>query len=314
MGARVPRLAPMMESTVDGRRKSILITGCSSGIGLDAALTLRRRGWRVFAACRAKRDSDALAKDHGLETLVIDYTKPNTIASGMAHVLRETDGKLDALFNNGAYGMGGATEDVPVAALREIFECNFFGWHDLTVRAVEAFRANGGRGRIVQCSSILGNVVFPMRMAYSATKFALEAHCDSLRLELADTDIRVVSLAVGPIRTRIREKSRPHFEKHVRPKVQTSAWRTFYEQKFIPRLYGPYRKDAGELEPEAVTRALLTALNARRPRPRYAVTWPSKLFMFLARVLPCWALDYVKLMGIGMWPPGKTFHPKEKVP
>ena len=198
MGARVPRLAPMMESTVDGRRKSILITGCSSGIGLDAALTLRRRGWRVFAACRAKRDCDSLAKDHGLETLVIDYTKPNTIASGMAHVLRETDGKLDALFNNGAYGMGGATEDVPVAALREIFECNYFGWHDLTCRVVRVFRNQGGHGRIVQCSSILGNVVFPMRMAYSATKFALEAHCDSLRLELADTDIKVVSLNVGP--------------------------------------------------------------------------------------------------------------------
>ena len=184
--SRLLRAAQTPRRAVDGMapneraaRKTILITGCSSGIGLDAALTLDKLGWRVFAACRQEKDVLRLRSEHGLETCLIDYTKPETIESGLAHVLRETGGTLDALFNNGAYGMGCAAEDVPVQALREIFECNFFGWHDLTCRVVKVFRNQGGHGRIVQCSSILGNVVFPMRMAYSATKFALEAHCDS---------------------------------------------------------------------------------------------------------------------------------------
>ena len=167
------------------RRKSILITGCSSGIGLDAAKTLHAEGWRVFAACRQQKDCDAMRTTHGLETCLIDYSKPETIASGLAHVLKETGGTLDALFNNGAYGMGCAAEDVPVEALRAIFETNFFGWHDLTCRAIKVMRDQGGCGRIVQCSSILGNVVFPMRMAYSCTKFALEAWgsgCDLIPL------------------------------------------------------------------------------------------------------------------------------------
>jgi short-subunit dehydrogenase len=94
----------------------------------------------------------------------------------------------------------------------------------------------------------------------------LEAHCDALRLELADTDIKVVSLNVGPIRTQIRENSVPHFDKHIKPLVEKSVFKSYYEKKFMPRLYGPYKKDAGELEPEAVTKALLVALTARRPR------------------------------------------------
>ena len=294
------------------RTKSILITGCSSGIGLDAAIELHSLGWRVFAACRQAADCERMTSEFGLETCLIDYQKPETIASGYEAVLQKTGGTLDALFNNGAYGVGGAAEDPPVAALREIFECNFFGWHDLTCRAVKTMRAQGNRGRIVQCSSILGNVVFPFRMAYSATKFALEAHCDSLRLELMDTDIAVVSLNVGPIRTRIRENSRAHFDKHVKPNIERSAFKTYYEQKFVPRLYGPYKRDAFELEPDAVTKTLLVALNARRPKPRYAVTFPSKLFMFLARVTPCWLLDAIKIRAIGMHPVRVKLHPPER--
>ena len=155
------------------RTKSILITGCSSGIGLDAAIELHALGWRVFAACRKAADCERMSSEFGLETCLIDYQKPQTIASGYEAVLQKTGGTLDALFNNGAYGVGGAAEDTPTQALREIFECNFFGWHDLTCRAIKTMRAQGNHGRIVQCSSILGNVIFPFRMAYSATKFAL---------------------------------------------------------------------------------------------------------------------------------------------
>ena len=292
--------------------KTILITGCSSGIGLDAAIELQSCGWRVFAACRQSKDVDRMKTEYGLESVLIDYTKPETIEQGYAEVLKLTGGTLDALFNNGAYGVGGAAEDTPVQALREIFECNFFGWHDLSCRAIKTMRNQGNYGRIIQCSSILGNVVFPFRMAYSCTKFALEAHCDSLRLELGDTNIKVASLNVGPIRTKIRENSVVHFDKHMLPGVPKSAFKTYYEQKFIPRLYGPYKKDAFELECEAVTKVLKLALTTRNPKPRYPVTVPSKLFMFLNRVLPCWLLDAVKIRAIGMHPVGVKLHPKEK--
>ena len=127
-----------------------------------------------------------------------------------------------------------------------------------------------------------------------------------------DTEIKVVSLNVGPIRTRIRENSRAHFDAHIKPTVAGSAFKTYYEQKFMPRLYGPYKRDAFELEPDAVTKTLLVALNARRPKPRYAVTFPSKLFMFLARVTPCWLLDAIKIRAIGMHPVGVKLHPPER--
>ena len=293
------------------RARTILITGCSSGIGLDAARTLHASGeWRVFACCRKEEDVDAMRARHGIESFLIDYSKPETIERGFEDVMRETGGTLDALFNNGAHGSGGAAEDIPTDALRAIFEVNFFGWHDLTRRAVKAMRAQGGRGRIVQCSSILGNVVMPMRMAYSATKFALEAHCDALRLELShDTDIKIISLNVGPIRTKIRENSRAHFERWIAPLVEVSAFRSFYEKKFVPRLYGPYKKDMGELEPSAVTAKLTLALDARRPAPRYSVTWPTHAFMFLKRILPGWAFDQVTLRAMGLWPAAKKLHP-----
>jgi NAD(P)-dependent dehydrogenase (short-subunit alcohol dehydrogenase family) len=243
-----------------GTQRTILITGCSSGIGLDAAQTLKKDGWRVFASCRKEEDCRRL-KSEGFESPLIDYSKSETIESGLKEVLDATGGTLDALFNNGAYGVGGAAEDVPTGLLREIFECNFFGWVDLTNRCIKIFRNQGNVGRVVQCSSILGNVVFPMRMAYSSTKFALEAYCDALRLELKDQPgIKIVSLNVGPIRTMIREKSVPHFDKWMKPLVPSSAFRSFYEKKFMPRLYGPYKKDPFELEPEAVTRKLKLAL------------------------------------------------------
>ena len=294
-----------------GTQRTILITGCSSGIGLDAAQTLKKDGWRVFASCRKEEDCRRL-KSEGFESPLIDYSKGETIESGLKEVLDATGGTLDALFNNGAYGVGGAAEDVPTGLLREIFECNFFGWVDLTNRCVKIFRNQGNVGRVVQCSSILGNVVFPMRMAYSSTKFALEAYCDALRLELKDQPgIKIVSLNVGPIRTMIREKSVPHFDKWMKPLVPSSAFRSFYEKKFMPRLYGPYKKDPFELEPEAVTRKLKLALTCTRPRPRYAVTVPTHAFMFLKRVLPGYVLDWICLYGIGLWRPGKGFglHP-----
>ena len=148
--------------------RTILVTGCSSGIGYDCAIGLRAAGWRVFASCRSAEDCARL-KSEGFDSPLIDYERPETIETGLAEVLAATGGTLDALFNNGAYAVPGAVEDLPTEALRAIFEANFFGWHTLTRAVIPVMRAQG-HGRIVQNSSVLGFVTMPWRGAYNATK------------------------------------------------------------------------------------------------------------------------------------------------
>src|SRR5690606_3551161 len=150
---------------------TIIVTGCSSGIGAYCARALQREGWRVFATVRKEKDRAALVAE-GFETFLMDYTRPETIAALVDDVLERTGGTLDALFNNGAYGQAGAVEDLPVDVLRLQFETNVFGWHDLTRRLIPVMRRQG-HGRIVQCSSILGLVPYRWRGAYNASKFAL---------------------------------------------------------------------------------------------------------------------------------------------
>ena len=193
--------------------KSILITGCSSGIGYCAAHGLKAAGWRVFASCRAKEDCDRLTAE-GLESPLIDYARPETIHTGLNEVLDATGGTLFALFNNGAHATPGAVEDLPTDALREIFEANFFGWHELT-RAVIPVMRQQGYGRIIQNSSVLGFVTMPWRGAYNATKFAIEGLTDTLRIEMRDTNVHVILIEPGPVTSKIRENSIPHFERWI---------------------------------------------------------------------------------------------------
>ncbi|MEM1351341.1 MAG: SDR family NAD(P)-dependent oxidoreductase [Pseudomonadota bacterium] len=271
-------------------QKSILITGCSSGIGLCAAHGLRDAGWRVFASCRKQQDCDRLAAD-GFDSPLIDYTRTDTIQSGLKETLTATGGTLDALFNNGAHGTPGAVEDLPTDALRAIFEANFFGWHELTRAVIPAMRAQG-HGRIVQNSSILGFITIPWRGAYNATKFALEGLTDTLRIEMHGTDIHVVLIEPGPVTSMIREKSIPHFEKWIDWKA--SPRRTQYEEKLNKRLYQQSSEpDPFELPPEAVLKKLRRALDSPNPQPRYYVTTPTYLMGALKRVLPSRALDRV---------------------
>ena len=191
----------------------ILITGCSSGIGLDAARTLRDRGWRVFASCRREADCARLRAD-GFEAPRIDYTDEASIAEGVAQVGDATGGRIDALFNNGAHGCPGLIEDLPRGALREIFEANVFGWHDLTRQVIPLMRARGA-GRIVQNSSVLGLVALGWRGAYVSTKFAIEGLTDTLRVEMRGTGIHVSLIEPGPVTSRIRENSRAPFERWI---------------------------------------------------------------------------------------------------
>ena len=271
-------------------QKSILITGCSSGIGHDAALGLQQAGWRVFATCRAETDCERL-RGEGLESFRLDYTDEASMAAALAEALARTGGTPDALFNNGAYGIPGAVEDLPTQALREIFETNLFGYHELTRRVVPVMRAQG-HGRIVNCSSVLGFVGMRWRGAYVATKYALEGLTDVLRLEMADTQVKVILIEPGPITSLIRENSIAHFERWIDWRASPHADR--YRASLLRRLYREKAKpDAFELPASAVTAKLQTALESPRPRPRYFVTVPTHVMGIARRLMPSRALDWL---------------------
>ncbi|MGP6087570.1 SDR family NAD(P)-dependent oxidoreductase [Antarctobacter jejuensis] len=274
-------------------QRSILITGCSSGIGHDAALGLKARGWRVFASCRQEADCVRM-RAAGFESPRLDYSDPETIETALAEVLQATGGTLDALFNNGAYAMPGALEDLPTEALREIFEANVFGWHDLTRAVIPVMRAQG-HGRIVNHGSVLGLVVAPWRAAYNATKFAVEGMTDTLRIEMRDTPIHVVTLNTGPISTKIRVNSIPHFERWIDWK--NSARAAQYESNLLKRLYEERGPDMFELPPSAVTAKLIRALESPRPKPRYYVTRATWLMGIVRRVLTTRGMDWLTAKG-----------------
>lgn len=271
--------------------RSILITGCSSGIGHAAAQTLRARGWRVFAACRRQEDCDRLRRE-GFDAPRLDYQDDDSIRTALAEVLEATGGTLDAVFNNGAYAIPGAVEDLPTDALRDIFETNVFGWHSLTRAVLPVMRAQG-HGRIVQCSSVLGLITMPWRGAYSASKFALEGLTDTLRMEMSDTDIDVILIEPGPITSAFRANSILQFERWIDWKNAPRAAQ--YETQLRPRLYNSVKKTTFELGPEAVVNKLIHAIEAPRPRPRYYVTVPTYFSGFMRRLLPTRLLD--KVMG-----------------
>ena len=269
-------------------QKSVLITGCSSGLGYDAALGLRARGWRVFASCRQQHDCDRLRAE-GFESPLIDYADPDTIYNGLADVLEATGGTLDALYNNGAFAVPGAVEDLPRGALRSIYETNVFGVHDLTQAVIPVMRKQG-HGRIINCSSVLGIVGMRWRGAYVSTKFALEGLTDVLRVEMADTPIKIILLEPGPITSKIRENSIPHFEQWI--DHENSARRAQYAQ-LRDRLYTDTGPDQFELPASATTKKIIHALESKRPKPRYYVTFPTYLMGTLRRILPTRALDWV---------------------
>ena len=218
---------------MSSQQRSILITGCSSGIGLDSALALHKRGWQVLATCRKQADCKRLTDEYGLTSFVLDYEAPETIKSAVAKTMELTGGRLDALFNNGAYGITAASEDVPVAAMRAIFEANFFGWHDLTTQILPYMRAQG-HGRILQNSSILGFAAMRYRGAYNATKFAIEGLTDTMRMELRGSGVQMILIEPGPIRTKIRENANQNFKKWIT--VKGAAHEEFYHKILIPRL------------------------------------------------------------------------------
>ena len=268
--------------------RSILITGCSSGIGLCVAKGLKTRGYRVFATARKETDVQQLRAD-GFESLCLDLADSDSITAAVDEILARTDGTLDALFNNGAYGQPGAVEDLSRDVLRAQFETNLFGWHELTSQVLPVMRRQG-HGRIIQNSSVLGFVALRYRGAYNASKYALEGLSDTLRLELMGTDIHVSLLEPGPVSSRFRENAFIAYRENIDP--DSSVHRDKY-LAMETRL-----KTAGPavpftLPPEAVLKKVIHALESPRPKARYYVTFPTYLFGFLKRVLSDRLLDRI---------------------
>jgi NAD(P)-dependent dehydrogenase (short-subunit alcohol dehydrogenase family) len=265
--------------------KSVLITGCSTGIGRCLALGLHTRGYRVFASVKQEKDVAAL-RAAGLESLVLDLRSPDSIRAAVDEVLAMTSGQLYALINNGAFGQPGAVEDLTREALRLQFETNLFGTQELTNLVLPVMRARN-EGRIVQVSSILGIISFAYRGAYSASKYALEALSDTMRLELRGTNIHVSLIEPGPITSRFRANAFEAFKKNINK--AHSAHREYYEQ--VEKRLGGEKPLPFTLPPEAVLEKVIHALESNRPRIRYPVTFPTYLFAWLKRVLSARTLD-----------------------
>ena len=259
--------------------KVILITGCSSGIGLHCAVQLKKDGWNVFATARKEDDIEHL-KSLGVNALFLDYTDTKSIHAAFNATLTKSGGRLDALFNNGAYAQAGAVEDLPTDVLRAQFEANFFGYHELTNLALPVMRAQGF-GRIVHCSSILGFIPYAWRGAYNASKYALEGLASTMRLELRGSDIHICLVEPGPIRTKFSENALPHFVENI--DLQNSVHHEVYESQ-LERLATGGGVNRFRLGPEAVYKKLHHALNADKPKAHYYVTFPTH-FMGVARRL-----------------------------
>ena len=271
-----------------GNNKALLITGCSSGIGLCAAQGLKLRGYRVFATAR-KAEDVARLRDDGLEAFRLDLADSVSLRQAVEQVLDATGGALYGLFNNGAYGQPGAVEDLSREALREQFETNLFGTHELTNLVIPVMRGQG-EGRIIQNSSVLGFVAMPFRGAYNASKFALEGLTDTLRLELRGSGVYVSLIEPGPIVSRFRDNALAMYRNNIEP--ETSFHRLTYdamEKRLVKQ--GPAQPFT--LGPEAVLQRVFHALEAKRPRARYYVTFPTYLFGALKRLLPDRALDAI---------------------
>jgi len=268
--------------------RSILVTGASSGIGHHCAHALRARGWRGFATARRPADVARLGEE-GLEAVPLDLACEASIEAAVQEVLEATGGRLDALFNNGAYGQPGAVEDLSRDVLRAQLEVNVLGTQSLTNRVIPVMRAQGG-GRIVHNSSVLGLVSLPFRGAYNASKHALEALADAQRLELRGSGIHVCLIEPGPIESRFRENALAAFRRYI--DMGRSPYRDHY-RGVLARLEKAGPGGPGTLGPEAVARKLVHALESPRPRPRYYVTWPTWLLAGLKRTLPSRALDAV---------------------
>ena len=266
--------------------RTVLITGCSSGIGLCLAHGLRSSGYHVFATARKEEDVTKLKK-LGFEAFMLDLASSKSIKAAIYELYKKTDG-LYALINNGAYGQAGALEDISREALEKQFQANVFGWHELTNLVLPSMKARN-IGRVIYISSVLGFVAMPFRGPYIASKFAIEGLVDTLRLELKHTKIKLSLVQPGPIESKFRQNAFLAFKENVDP--SNSDYQREYKT-MIERLNSD-KNAKFTLAPESVLRCVLHALESKVPKNHYRVTFPTKLFALLCRILPSSWMDNI---------------------
>jgi NAD(P)-dependent dehydrogenase (short-subunit alcohol dehydrogenase family) len=266
--------------------KTILITGCSSGIGYVTAVELRKRGHNVITSARKPEDVARLSQE-GFTAVQLDLADSDSIRQAVRQIVALTDGRIDALFNNGAFGQPGAVEDLSRDVLRFQFETNFFGTHELTNLLIPIMRQQG-HGRIIYNSSVLGFVAMTYRGAYNASKFALEGLADTLRLELHGSNIHVSLIEPGPIVSNFRKNALELYKKNIDSahSVHKEIYKNMEERLQKEGPAAPFTLPA-----EAVAEKVIHALEAKRPKLRYYVTFPTYLFGFLKRILPMSWMD-----------------------
>lgn len=266
--------------------KNILITGCSSGIGYDTAHYLHSKGYKVYASARDAEDVKRL-QDEGLDAYILDVTSKDDIAR-VLNIILEKDGEFYAVFNNAGFGQPGAVEDITTDALKEQFETNFFGLHELTYQALKIMRKQG-YGRIIQHSSVLGIISLRFRGAYNASKYAIEGLCDTLRLELMETDIYVSTINTGPVRSDFRKNATKMFKKNV---VLEGS---IFEKEYKEQLLSVKEKDDAIFTKGSavVIKNILHALESKKPQARYYNTFATHLLGGFKRVLSTGLLDKI---------------------
>ncbi len=269
--------------------RTILITGCSSGIGYDSAHYLHHNGYKVFATARNEDDVNRL-KEEGLDAYLLDVTKPETIKNTLNIILKQSDGKLYAVFNNAGYGQPGALEDVSTEVLREQFETNVFGLHEITRRVIPIMRAQG-YGRIIQHSSVLGIISLRFRGAYNASKYAVEGLCDTLRLELDDTKIFVSTLNTGPVRSKFRDNAIKKYIEHI--DGENSVFAEAYKHDVLKREDEKDKDGLFTRNSDAVIEKIVHALENPKPKARYYITPATHLLGGFKRILSTRMLDKV---------------------
>ena len=268
--------------------KTCLITGCSSGIGLCAAITLHQRGYRVVATVRQDSDKAAL-EEQGIHTIIMDLADENSVSAGFQQALNYLSHQLDGLFNNAAFGQPGAVEDLSRTALTEQFETNVFGTQQLTNLAIAHMRQQG-YGRIIYNSSVLGLIALAYRGAYNASKYAIEGLADTLRIELHGSDIHVSLIEPGPISSRFRDNAYAKYMQHIN-KTHSAHRQTYEAMEARLKKKGPAAPFT--LPADAVVKKCIHALEAKKPKRRYYVTFPTYLFAYSKRLLPTGVLDWM---------------------
>lgn len=277
-----------MHSSENNHQKSVLITGCSSGIGYCVAKGLKQRGYHVIATARKQQDVEILSNE-GFDSVQLDLASSDSIQQAFKTILQISNNNLYALFNNGAFGLPGAVEDLTRESLKHQFDTNVFGWLELTNLVIPVMRKQGF-GRIIQNSSVLGFVAMPFRGAYNASKYAIEGLSDTLRLELKDTDIYVSLIEPGPIISRFRANAVKELQQHI--DIENSVHRDKY-LGVLARLNKEGPAAPFTLPPEAVLKRVIHALESKKSKPRYYVTFPTYLFAYLKRLLSHRQMDFI---------------------